>query len=291
VRFAFIEAEKANYPITVLCTVLKVSRSGFFAWRCRPPSARSKADVGLSVALRAAFSRSRETYGSPRLRAELRDKGFPVGRRRVMRLMRANGIVARPARRFRRTTQVDARLPVAPNVLARNFNMSAPNLAWVTDITYVPTWEGWLYLAVIIDVFSRRVVGWAAAEHMREQLVLEALRMAIGRRIPGSNLVHHSDRGSQYASHNYRGVLEQHGIVCSMSRKGDCWDNAVVESFFSGLKTELVYRHAWRTRDQARHAIGEWIERFYNPHRRHSALGYLSPAHYERLHREAARAA
>lgn len=211
--------------------------------------------------------------------------GWSVGRKRVAAIMRRKGLVGRPRRRFRRTTEVDANLAVAPNILAREFTTSAPNQAWATDITYVRTWEGWLYLAVVIDLFSRRVVGWATADHLRTELCLDALAMAIGRRLPDSGLVHHSDRGCQYASDDYRRVLTNHGLTCSMSRKGNCWDNAVVESFFSGLKTELVYRHAWRTRAEASAAITEWIEVFYNRHRRHSTLGQVSPADLEDFHR------
>ena len=196
--------------------------------------------------------------------------------------MHQMGLVATAKRRFRRTTDSGHELPIAPNVVARNFNPGRPNQLWATDITYVWTWQGWLYLAVVIDLFSRRVVGWAVAEHMRTELVLEALQMALQLRVPGDDLVHHSDRGSQYASNQYQVRLQRHGITCSMSRKGDCWDNAVVESFFATLKKDLLYRRPWPTRSDARIAIGNYIEGFYNPRRRHSYLGQLSPAEYER---------
>ncbi len=284
-RFEFIHAEKANFPITVMCRMLEVSRSGYYASRCRPCSARRKDTARLEVAIAVAHSTSRQTYGSPRVHAEVRAAGWAVSRKRVAAIMRRKGLVGRARRRFRRTTEVDPALAIAPNVLDREFTTSAPDQAWVTDITYVRTWEGWLYLAVVIDLFSRRVVGWSVADHLRAELVLDALNMAIGRRLPDAGLVHHSDRGCQYASADYRRVLGDNGLTCSMSRKGNCWDNAVVESFFSGLKTELVYRHAWRTRDEASKAITEWIEVFYNRHRRHSTIGMVSPADFEDFHR------
>jgi transposase InsO family protein len=207
-----------------------------------------------------------------------------ISRKRVARLMRKEGLSARFVRRWRATTDSQHGLPVAPNVVARRFNADAPNRVWVTDMTYVRTWEGWLYLAAIIDVFSRRVVGWAMADHLRTELPLEALGMALGIRQPAVGLVHHSDRGCQYASETYRSELAARGIVCSMSRVGDCWDNAVAESFFATLKVELIYRRPWPTKAEARAAIHEYIAAFYNPHRRHSALGYLSPMAYEVQH-------
>ncbi|MBK6917963.1 MAG: IS3 family transposase [Deltaproteobacteria bacterium] len=285
VRFEFIQAERANFPVAMMCRLLEVSRSGFYASRRRPPSARSAETVRLEVAIAVAHSTSRKTYGSPRVHAEVRAAGWAVGRKRVAAIMRRKGLVGRARRRFRRTTEVDPNLAIAPNILDREFRMSAPNQTWATDITYVRTWEGWLYLAVVIDLFSRRVVGWAVADHIRTELCLDALSMAIGRRLPDAGLVHHSDRGCQYASDDYRRILRRHGLTCSMSRKGNCWDNAVAESFFSGLKTELIYRHAYRTRADAAKAITEWIEVFYNRHRRHSTLGMLSPADFEDFHR------
>jgi putative transposase len=285
VRFEFIEAEKANFPIAVMCRLLEVSRSGFYASRRRPASARTKDTARLEVAVAVAHSTSRKTYGSPRVHAEVRAAGWAVGRKRIAAIMRRKGLVGRARRSFRRTTEVDPSLAIAPNVLDRGFTTPAPDQAWATDITYVRTWEGWLYLAVVIDLFSRRVVGWAVADHLRTELCLDALKMAMGRRLPEAGLVHHSDRGCQYASVDYRRELARRGVTCSMSRKGNCWDNAVVESFFSGLKTEFIYRHAWRTRDEAAKAITEWIEVFYNRHRRHSTLGMISPADFEDSHR------
>ena len=284
-RFEFIQAERANFPVAMMCRLVEVSRSGFYASRRRRASARTKDTARLEVAIAVAHSTSRSTYGSPRVHAEVRAAGWAVGRKRVAAIMRRKGLVGRARRKFRRTTEVDPTLAIAPNVLDRDFTTPAPNQAWATDITYVRTWEGWLYLAVVIDLFSRRVVGWAVADHLRTELCLDALTMAIGRRLPDAGLVHHSDRGCQYASGDYRRVLAEHGLGCSMSRKGNCWDNAVVESFFSGLKTELVYRHAWPTREKASKAITEWIEVFYNRHRRHSTLGMVSPADFEDFHR------
>jgi len=282
VRYSYIHAEKANHRVAMMCDLL--STSGYYEWVGRGPSPRDKANQALSTRIKAVHEASRCTYGSPRVVAELREDGMRVGRNRIARLMQQMGLIAAARRRFRRTTDSEHALPIADNVVQRDFNPDGPNQLWATDITYVWTWQGWLYLAVVVDLFSRRIVGWAAAEHMRTELVLEALQMALGRRVPGDDLVHHSDRGSQYASIQYQMRLRRHGITCSMSRKGDCWDNAVVESFFGTLKTELVHRYFWPTRRQAREAIADYIESFYNPHRRHSYLGQLSPAEYERRH-------
>lgn len=280
-RFAFIQAEKAEYTVRVMCRVLKVSPSGFYAWASRSPSARAQQADALRPVIAEAHRRSRGTYGSPRVHADLQDCGFRVGRKRVARLMREQGLVGRRPRRYRVTTDSAHELPVARNALGRQFNVTAPNRVWATDITYVRTWEGWLYLAVVIDLYSRRAVGWAMAEHLRTELVLDALGTALGQRLPTGPLIHHSDRGSQYASAVYRSVLAEHGITCSMSRRGNCWDNAVVESFFATLKGELVDTRPWPTRRAARSAIHEYIAVFYNRHRRHSFLGYLTPADYE----------
>lgn len=283
-RFAFIRAEKARLPATKLCRALGVSRSGYYAWTRRPPSARALIDAKLVPVIRACHARSRATYGSPRIHQDLRALDHRVSRKRVARLMRREGLCARPPRRYRVTTESGHKLPIAPNVVARNFNATGPNRVWVTDMTYVWTWEGWLFLAVIVDVFSRRVVGWSAADHLRTELPLEALGMALGLRRPEQGLVHHSDRGCQYASELYRAELAARGIVCSMSRVGDCWDNAVAESFFATLKAELIHRRPWPTKHEARLAIHDYIGGFYNPHRRHSSLGYLSPMDYEAQH-------
>ena len=283
-RFAFIEAQKACIPVAPMCGVLGVSRAGFYAWRSRPAPARAREDQRLGVEIASIHSESHKRYGSPRVLAELRCRGTRTGRKRVARLMRQQNLRARRKRRFRTTTDSKHDLPVASNVLARKFEMTAPNRAWVTDITYVWTSEGWLYLVVILDLFSRRVVGWSMSERITRQLALDALGMALSRRQPPRGMIHHSDRGSQYASRDYRRMLAANGIVCSMSRRGDCWDNAVAESFFSTLKLELVYENQWVTRSQARTAMFEYLEVFYNQQRRHSSLGYLSPVAYERCH-------
>ncbi len=280
-RFRFVEAEKAHYPIRLMCRCLAVSRSGYYAWRGRPPSARAKHDARLRVEIAVSHTASRRTYGSPRILSDLRAEGHQVSRKRVARLMRELGLVGRRKRRFRVTTDSKHRFPVAPNVLMRDFEVAEPNIAWVTDITYVATLEGWLYLAVILDLFSRRVVGYALSERIDRALVLEALREALGRRPETRDLIHHSDRGSQYASHDYREALEQAGITCSMSRRGDCWDNAVVESFFGTLKAELLYELPLQTRDATRSAVADYIDAFYNVRRRHSSLGYQSPLEFE----------
>ena len=283
-RYRFIAVEKAFYPVTVLCRVLQVARSGFYAWLHRPPSSRDKANTRLQVAIRAAHARSRGTYGSPRVHFELGVQGFTAGRNRVARQMRQMGLMGRRPKRFRHTTDSNHIQPVAANHLQRQFAVEQPNRVWVTDITYIWTREGWLYLAVILDLFARRVVGWSMAGHLRTELVLEALRMALGRRLPEAGLLHHSDRGCQYASTAYRQLMDEQDIVCSMSRKGNCWDNAVCESFFSTLKGELIEPETWMTRQAVRHAIAEYIECFYNTERRHSSLGYRSPAEHERIY-------
>jgi len=281
VRFAFIQAEKANFPVTQLCAVLEVSTSGFYAWGRRPLAERHQSNRQLGVDVAAIFTEKRGCYGSPRIHRELRTRGCHTGRKRVARLMVEQGLKARHRRRFRTTTDSRHGLPVAPNVLDRKFTADKPNVAWVTDITYIWTQEGWLYLAVILDLFSRRVVGWSMSEQITRQLAIDALTMGLSLRQPHRDLLHHSDRGSQYASGDYRELLERHGIVCSMSRKGNCWDNAVAESFFATLKTELVYKSNWATRSQARAAIFEYLEIFYNRCRLHSSLGYLTPIAFE----------
>jgi putative transposase len=285
VRFSFIDAEKASYPVRMLCRVLDVSPSGYYAWRKRPPSPRAQRNEALAVVIADVHRRSRGTYGSPRVHAELQADGFRAGRHRIARLMRCAGIVAVRRARHVRTTDSTHKQPIARNLLKRDFAVDAPNRAWATDITYVRTWEGWVYLAVVIDLFSRRVVGWAADDHMRAQLPLEALAMALRSRHIDGELVHHSDRGSQYASDDYRAVLRARGIACSMSRRGNCWDNAVAESFFATLKTELIDRVNWATRSAAIGAIEEYIRDFYNRDRRHSYLGYLTPAEFEQSYR------
>ena len=281
-RFAFIETEKAGFPVALLCRMLAVSRAGFYAWRRRPVAVRTRQDQVLAVAVATIYAEHHGRYGSPRVQMELRDRGQRSGRKRIARLMRVQDLRARPKRRYRTTTDSRHGLPVCPNLLARRFTVAQSNTAWVTDITYIWTPQGWLYLAVVIDLFSRRVVGWSMSERIDRKLALDALRMALAQRRPQRGLIHHSDRGSQYASGDYQRLLATNGIVGSMSRRGDCWDNAVAESFFASLKLELVYQVQWQTRAEARTAIFEYLELFYNRRRRHSSLGYLSPVEFER---------
>jgi transposase InsO family protein len=281
VKFAFIHAEKARWPIEVQCEVFEVSRSGYYAWTGRPASARAVEDAALVVEIKAAHKTGRGAYGSPRVHRELRAKGRRIGKKRVERLMREEGIVARKKRRFRRTTDSNHPHPIAPNVLERDFHVELPNTAWVTDVTYVWTYEGWLYLAAILDLFSRRVVGWAASANNDRALALSALDRAIATRAPTPGMIHHSDRGSVYASADYGEALKKLGAVKSMSRKGDCWDNAVAESFFATIKGEMIDHADYLTRGAAITAIADYIDGFYNPYRRHSALDYVSPIEFE----------
>lgn len=280
-KFEFIRAEKASYPVRALCRNLSVSVSGFYAWCKRPESERSARNRALTVVIADAHRQSRGTYGSPRVHRELRTLGHEVGRHRVARLMRQAKLEGVRRRRYVATTDSNHDAPLAPNLVRRQFNVEEPNRIWAADITYVRTWEGWLYLAVVIDLFSRKVVGWSTANHLRTEFVLDALAMATRRRSPGGGLVHHSDRGAQYASDDYRRRLTKNGMVCSMSRRGNCWDNAVVESFFATLKAELIDRNRWTTRDAAHDAIAEYITGFYNHERRHSYLEYLTPVEFE----------
>jgi transposase InsO family protein len=286
VKFAFIAVEKACFPIRTLCTTLGVSRAGFYAWQERAPSSHVQTDERLGLEIAAIHGESRQRYGSPRVYAELIDRGHRTSRKRVARLMRHRGLAGRRRRRFRTTTDSRHAFPVAPNVLTRQFEQPAPDVAWVTDITYIPTGEGWLYLAVILDLYSRFVVGWAMSERITRDLTLDALAMALVRRCPPPGLLHHSDRGSQYACGDYQQVLAAAGLVGSMSRRGNCWDNAVAESFFATIKVELVHDATWATRAAARAELFEYIEVFYNGQRRHSSLGYLSPRAFERQRAE-----
>ncbi len=283
-RFSFIATEKAWYPVALMCRVLHVSRSGYYAWCKRPAAERRRQDQRLTLEVAAIHAESRGRYGSPRVHAELRDRGQRIARKRVARLMRTAGLRARVRRRFRCTTDSKHGMPIKGNLLARRFAMSAPNAGWVSDITYLWTFEGWLYLAIVLDLFSRRVVGWALSERLERGVALDALGMALKGRRPAGGMLHHSDRGSQYASQEYQQLLAAHGILSSMSRSGNCWDNAVAESFFATLKLELVYETQWRTREEARSALFEYLELFYNRQRRHSALGYLSPNQFEQHH-------
>ncbi len=261
---------------------MQVTRSGYYAWRKREPSEHKRQDETLLDPIRQFFERSKHTYGSPRILRDLREAGFACGKHRVARLMRQAGLRAVRPRRFRATTDSKHALPVAENLLGRDFTATKVDERWAADITYVWTGEGWLYLAVVLDLFSRRIVGWSMQASLHKELVLDALSMALCQRHPGLGLLHHSDRGSQYASEAFQEVLGEAGIVCSMSRRGNCWDNAVVESFFGTLKNEMVNRRRFAPRDVARQEVFEYIEIWYNRQRRHSSLGYLSPAEFER---------
>ena len=281
-RFELIDAAKNEFPVQRLCKVLGVSPSGYFAWKERPASLRQRDDMVLLAHVRAAFAVSNRTYGSPRMVHELRDNGLAIGRRRVARLMRENGMKARQKRRFKRTTDSLHAFPVAPNLLDQDFTATGPNQKWGADISYVWTREGWLYLAVVIDLFARRVVGWATSDRLHKELALSALRRAIVIRRPPAGLIHHADRGGQYCAIEYQAELRRHGILISMSGKGNCYDNAMVETFFKTLKSELVWRTVFQNRADATAAIGRYIDAFYNPVRRHSALDFKSPLQFER---------
>jgi putative transposase len=281
-RFRFIEDRRADYPVTILCDVLGVSPAGYYAWRRRPESPRSSANRELVDDIKRVHRDTNGRYGSPRIHVELKAQGRGVSRGRIERLMRRHGIRAIMASpRRARTTDSRHDLPIAPNLVDRNFTASAPNRLWLADITYVETYQGWLYLAAVIDLFSRKIVGWAMADHLRADLPLAALRMAISIQRPSAGLIHHSDRGVQYASAEYRKLLQSAGFKASMSRKACCYDNAPMESFFHTLKTELVYHTHYATRAQATRDIFAYIEGFYNRTRRHSAIGYISPIEME----------
>ena len=280
-RYRFIHVERANYPIIMLCRVLRVARSAYYAWARRGASAHDKADEELTTQIAAVHARSRGTYGTPRIHAALRAVGIRTSRRRVARLLRGAGLVGCHRRRRVRTTVADPTRPPAPNLVARDFAAPAPDRLWIGDITYLATAEGRLYLAVLLDAHSRRVVGWALADHLRTALALVALAMAFRARRPGAGLVHHTDRGSQYTAAAYQTRLAACGVTCSMSRAGQCLDNAMAESFFATRKTAFADTQRWSTRAAARTAVFEWIEVFYNRQRYHSALAYQSPAVFE----------
>lgn len=280
-KYAFIAAHKQEFRVRTMCRVLKASPSGYHEWLARKQSEREAENARLLARIKEIFDASDKTYGSRRIHSQLRHEDERCSKRRIARLMSVNGLRPKTKLRFKATTDSQHDLPVAENLLNREFATRGPNRVWVSDITYIRTCEGWLYLAVVIDLFSRGVVGWSMSERINRALVLDALDMAVGRRNPGRGLIHHSDRGSQYASYDYQRVLKEHGMHCSMSRKGDCWDNAVAESFFGSLKTERVRRKRYRTRDEARRDIFEYIEVFYNRVRLHSSLGYLAPAQFE----------
>jgi putative transposase len=281
VRFSFIEEHKDTWPVVVMADLLGVSTAGFYAWRDRPISERQQRRDRLLVEISSIHEQFKGRYGSPRIHAELKAAGHGCCVNTVAEVMRQAGIKAKTARKFKHTTDSNHKRPVAENVLDREFSVDGPNQAWVADITYVPTREGWLYLAVVEDLYSRMIVGWSMDSTMTSRLVVDALEMAVQRRLPGEELVAHSDRGSQYASEHYQLLLGKHGIACSMSEVGQCWDNAPAESFFASLKKELVHDEDYQTRAEAIASIFEFIEVFYNRQRRHSTLGYVSPAEYE----------
>jgi putative transposase len=280
VRFQFIQDHRPRWPVRLMCKLLEVSPSGFY--RKQPPRAQRRRQQELIGKIRAVHQRSRQTYGSPRVTVELKEQGIKVCENTVAKLMKQAQIAGKIKRRFvPRTTDSAHAHPIAANRLQQDFAAVAPNEKWACDITYIPTAGGWSYLAVVLDLFSRKVVGWSIQEHLRAELVAEALQAALTARRPGAGLLHHSDRGVQYACDDYQRVLAEHGITCSMSRRGNCYDNAVVESFFGTLKRELVHGQRWETAAEARSALFEWIEVFYNRQRRHSSLGYKSPETFE----------
>jgi transposase InsO family protein len=280
-KFGFIHAEKALYPVTVLCQLLGVTRQGYYAFAKRPPSARVREERSIRERLKVLHRESQGTYGSPRMLQALRSEGVLVSKRRIERALRSMGLQGRQRRRWRVTTRANPTHPVVDNALARDFGATRPNEKWVTDISYVWTDEGWCYVAVILDLFSRAVVGWSMDTTLSTRLPLAAFDMALRRRRPEAGLLHHSDRGCQYTSGEYRHALAEAGITVSMSRKGNCWDNAVAESFFATLKTELVYRRSWLSRAELRAAVFQYIEVFYNRRRLHSSIGYKTPAQLE----------
>jgi len=292
VKYGCIERHRGEFSVVLMCRVLEVKRSGYYAWRERAPSARAQKDQRLRIEIRAIHRKTCGRYGSPRIHDELRSRGERVSRKRVARLMQVEGLRGKKKRRFRVTTNSDHACPVAPNLLERKFaveEVPGPDRVWVADITYVPTREGWLYLAVVLDLASRLVVGWSMGETLETRLAKGALEMAIERRRPASGLLHHSDRGVQYASNEYRELLQEQKARVSMSRKGNCWDNAVAESFFATLEIELIADADWQTRNEARSAIFDFLEVWYNRQRRHSSLGYLTPAEFDKRLWEATR--
>ncbi len=286
-RYRAIQDHACRFSVRLMCRALEVSPAGYYAWATRPESRRARANRALLGEIRALHAESRRTYGSPSICDVLRKRGRRVGENRVARLMRAHGIRAKTVKKWKATTDAAHQLPVAGNTLARQFTVTAPNRVWAGDITCVATAEGWLYLAVVLDLFSRRVIGWAMGSRLTADLAATALTMALWRRKPAKGLLHHSDRGVQYASQDYQDLLTHAGLTCSMSRKGNCWDNACVESFFGTLKKELIHDRRYLTREEAKQDIFEYIEVFYNRQRRHSTLGYRSPAEFEAMNQVA----
>jgi len=289
-KYQFIEQRKQEFPIVVMCRVLGASESGFYAWRKRPVCQRKQEDAQLSTHIRQIFGSHRERYGSPRIHAELADQGYRCSRKRIARLMREYGMAAKRKQHRVLTTNSRHDNPIAPNLLQRDFTATEPNKKWVTDITYVPTMQGWLYLAIVLDLYSRLVVGWSMSAHCDEELAENALRMALARRRPSPGLLHHSDRGSQYTSRAYRLVLQQAEMSVSMSRLGNCWDNAAMESFFGSFKEECVGNIIYQSHEEARRSLFEYLEVYYNRQRRHSTLGYVSPLIYEQRREKDAQA-
>ena len=280
-KFQLIDAKKAELPVERACLLLGVSVSGYYAWKHRGPSQRQLDDMIYLAHIRAYFAASNGTYGSPRMHVDLREGGLRIGRHRVARLMRDNALKANQKRRFKKTTDSNHGGVIAANFLDQDFSCEQPDQKWGVDISYVWTLEGWLYLAIVLDFYSRRIVGWAVSNRLKKDLALDALRRAIAVRAPAPNLIHHSDRGSQYCSDDYLRLLKDHDMISSMSGKGNCYDNAMVETVFKTIKSELLWRTSYQSRRQAEIAIGQYIDGFYNPRRRHSALGYKSPITFE----------
>jgi transposase InsO family protein len=280
-KFQFIADHRGTFKVGRMCKLLNVSRSGFHAWFQRPESPRKRENRALEAKIRVLHAASHGIYGAPRIHQDLTDDGIRCGKNRVARIMRKAGIRSRTKKKFKATTNSKHNFPVAPNLLNQNFKANAPDQTWVGDITYVFTNEGWLYLAVLLDLFNREVVGWATSSRLTRQLAIEALQMALGRRNPEKGIVHHSDQGSQYASTDYQKILKEHDIICSMSRKGNCYDNAVAESFFGRLKSEWINHKRYLSRSEATQSIFYYIEIFYNRKRRHSSINYVTPQEYE----------
>ena len=280
-RYSCIDRRRSQYPVRMMCCLLQVSRSGYYAWRVRPESQRARTDRELLKRIRQIHADSDGVYGAAKITAELNEKGYPCGRHKVARLMRLAGLKGCPKTSFKVTTQRDPKHTVADNLLQQNFTAKEMNQRWASDITYIKTRQGWLYLAVVLDLFSRRVVGWSMSRWISRHLAISALNMALDQRLPDKQLIHHSDRGSQYTSDDFRDELAKHNIECSMSGRGNCYDNAVVESFFGLLKRERVNRRYYQTRNDAKQDIFDYIECFYNRKRRHGYLGNISPAAFE----------
>ena len=280
-KFRFISVHRETFKVGRMCALLNVSRSGYYAWLRRPESRQSRDNRALEDKIRVLHAASHGIYGAPKIHHDLRDDGVRCGKNRVARIMRKAGIRSRTKKKFKATTNSRHNFPIAPNLLNQDFNVDAPDHTWVGDITYIPTDEGWLYLAVILDLFNREVVGWSASSRMARRLAIDALQMALGRRNPGKGLLHHSDRGSQYASADYQKILKDHNMICSMSRKGNCYDNAVAERFFGRLKSEWVNHNRYQSRSEAIRSLFYYIEIFYNRKRSHSSINYATPQEYD----------